>query len=506
MAAAGSGLARSGRANGPDGPAFALEPAERDALRGLGADRRAGIWSGGAAAERRLRALLVALGKAPEHGLAPRTDTIEWLAALRGDPARLETAASAAFLVLARELARGRALPGLPPRPASAEEVPARLLERAGRSQDIDALLESLAPATPRYARLRRLLAELRNVAAAGGWPPVPPIAGKLEPGDRDPAVPALRRRLAVTDGFEGPLDGEELDPPLVEALRRFQARHGLEPDGVWGRRTSAALAAPVTWRIVQVVLAMERLRRLPVERGPRWILVDIAGFRVELLDEPEGPASERTVLESPIIVGTLYNQTPEFTAQVRAVTLNPYWHVPRSIAVQEILPEVRKDPGWLERNEMVVFDREGRRVDPWTVPWGELGRHRFPYRLRQDWGPKNPLGRIKLEMPNPFDVYLHDTPKRELFARTVRTFSHGCIRVARMHDLAALLLAEQGWDRVRIEAAIEAGGRREIGLRRPVMVHVTYLGATIDADGTARFREDVYGRDTRLARALVIN
>jgi len=208
-------------------------------------------------------------------------------------------------------------------------------------------------------------------------------------------------------------------------------------------------------------------------------------------------------LLESPIIVGTRYNQTPEFTAQVRAVTLNPYWHVPRSIAVGEILPDVQKDPSWLARNEMAVFDRAGRRVDPGTVPWHELGRANFPYRLRQDWGPKNPLGRIKLEMPKPFDVFLHDTPKKELFARSVRTFSHGCIRVARMHDLAEELLAGQGWDRMRIEAAIEAGGRREIALRTPLLVHVTYLGAVVDPDGTVRFREDVYGRDRALAARL---
>ncbi|MCX8102815.1 MAG: peptidoglycan-binding protein, partial [Geminicoccaceae bacterium] len=162
-------------------------------------------------------------------------------------------------------------------------------------------------PATPRYGRLLTLLSQLRAVAARGGWTPVPAPERKVAPGDRPRAVPALRRRLAETDGFEGPLEGEELDTPLVVALLRFQERHGLEPDGVLGRRTAAALARPVEWRIAQVILALERLRRLTPARGPRWLLVDIAGFRLELIDESE-PGVERVLLESPIIVGTRYN------------------------------------------------------------------------------------------------------------------------------------------------------------------------------------------------------
>jgi murein L,D-transpeptidase YcbB/YkuD len=497
------GRARDGRANGYRVVRPFLDPAEQAALRRFAAQTRAPLWSGSALADRRLLALRKAIETAERHGLDPEAYDPAALDGRGADPSVLEAAAGAAFLAFARDLARGRPIPGLPPRPAASGEEPEALLHELARASDAAAFLDRLAPATPRYARLVSLLAELRATAARGGWARVPPVEGKVEPGEAHPAIPALRRRLAETDGFTGPLEVELLDPPLVAALRRFQERHGLEPDGVLGRRTAAALAAPVEWRIGQVILAMERLRRLPPNRAPRWLLVDIAGFRLELVEEP-APGQERMLLESPIIVGTRYNQTPELTARAVAVTLNPYWHVPRSIAVDEILPEVRKDPAWLARNEMVVFDREGRRVDPTTVPWQSLGRNNFPYRLRQEWGAKNPLGRIKLEMPNDFDVYLHDTPKRELFARSQRTFSHGCMRVARMHELAALLLAEQGWDRGRIEAAIEKSqGPRTIPLRSRPLVHVTYLGAAVDAGGTVRFREDVYGRDARLARLL---
>jgi murein L,D-transpeptidase YcbB/YkuD len=508
LLALGSGLAAAGHAgragaNGAGRDRPALDAAERTALRRfLARSSVTPFWHGGAVADRRLKALRQAIGAAERHGLEPEDYEPASLAGPGADPAAFEVAATAAFLALARDLGRGRPIPGLPPRPAAPAEEPEALLDRLAREPDPAVLFAGLAPATPRYARLVTLLADLRAVAARGGWTSVPPVEGKVEPGQSHPAVTALRRRLVETDGFEGPLDGEVLDPPLVAALRRFQERHGLEPDGVLGRRTAAALAAPVDWRIAQVILAMERLRRLPPDRAPRWLLVDIAGFRLELVEAPT-PGEERVLLESPIIVGTRYNQTPELTARAVAVTLNPYWHVPRSIAVKEILPDIRKDPAWLARNEMVVFDRDGRRVDPATVPWESLGRNNFPFRLRQEWGPKNPLGRIKLEMPNDFDVYLHDTPKRELFARSQRTFSHGCMRVARIHELAALLLAEQGWDRERIEAAIEAGGPKTIPLRSRPLVHVTYLGAAVDPDGTVRFREDVYGRDARLARAL---
>lgn len=507
--ALGAGLAGSlvpalARANSHGDGRPAIDAEERAALRRFLA-RRGGapLWHGEAAADRRADALLRAIGTADRHGLEPEDYDPEGLERARADPAAFEAAASAAFLAFARDLARGRPIPGLPPRPAEPAETPATLLERMAEASDPAGLLAALAPVTPRYGRLVALLADLRTIAARGGWTPVPRPEGKTEPGGADPAIPALRRRLAETDGFAGPLEGERLDAALAEALARFQDRHGLLADGVLGPRTAAALARPVEWRIVQTILAMERLRRLPAVRTPRWILVDIAGFRLELVDEPV-PGAEQSLLESPIIVGTRYNQTPELTTRAVAVTLNPYWNVPRSIAVKEILPDVRKDPDWLARNEMAVLDREGRRVDPATIDWQALGPGNLPYRFRQEWGPKNPLGRIKLEMPNRHDVYLHDTPRKDLFARVERTFSHGCMRVARMHELAALLLAEQGWDIARIEAAIAEGrGPRTIPLRTRPLVHVTYLGAAVDADGTVRFREDVYGRDARLVARL---
>lgn len=498
-------LALAGRATraaaGPEPPR--LLPGERAALRAF-PER---LWTGSRAAEARLDRLLELLAAAEAEGLEPRAYGLEALAAARfeGPLEPLERAASAAFLAYAREVRRGRDLPGLPPRPVTPDEEPAALLAAAARTGDPGALLAGLPPLTARYARLKDLLAELRAVAARGGWTPVPPLP-RLASGDTHPGVPTLRRRLRETGDLVGPEEGEQVDEALLAAIRAFQARHGLEPDGVLGRRTAAALAVPVETRIRQVILALERCRRFPLDPGPRHLFVNIADFSLEVVDRVAGARGERTVLTSPVVVGTVFHQTPTFTARSREIVLNPYWHVPRSIAVGELLPKIRKDPGWLARERMVVLDAAGRRVDPRAVDWASLGPGYFPYRLRQDWGEGNPLGRIKLEMPNPYGVYLHATARPELFDRPVRTFSHGCIRVAAMADLAALLLADQGFDRAALEAAIQAGGPRRIPILDPPLVHVTYLTAFVDAAGRAQFRDDVYGRDARLARSLGLN
>lgn len=480
-----------------------LLPDERAALRALGPEP--GLWGGAPAARARLAALLDVLDRATEQGLDPLTydpEGLRRLARSDADRAMLERAATASFFAYARDVRRGRDLPGLPPRASLPGEEPAALLAALAAAPDPAAWLARLPPATAPYARLVRLLAELRAVAAGGGWTPVPPLP-RLAPGESHPAIPLLRRRLSETGDLVELAAGEVIDAALAAAIRSFQARHGLVADGILGPRTSAALAVPVEARIRQVILALERRRRVPPELGSRHLFVNVADFVLELVDRVLGPNGERTVATRPVIVGTRYHQTPTFAARLTEIVLNPYWNVPRSIALGEFLPQIREDPGWLARNRMVVLDEAGRRVDPQSVPWPELGRGRFPYRLRQEPGEDNALGRIKFEMPNPHGVYLHDTPARELFERPVRTFSHGCIRVADPLGLAELLLLAQGVDRSDLEGAIASGRRHAIRVREPPLVYVTYLTAFVNADGTEQFRDDVYGRDERLARQL---
>ncbi|MGH7539366.1 MAG: L,D-transpeptidase family protein, partial [Gemmatimonadota bacterium] len=285
------------------------------------------------------------------------------------------------------------------------------------------------------------------------------------------------------------------------EAVLRFQGRHGLDADGVVGGSTIAALNVPAEDRASQIEVNLERWRWLPADLGSRHIEVNIAGFGVEVVDRG------RPVLRLRAIVGRHYTQTPSFSATLRYLVFAPFWHVPWSIAVREEFPRFQRDPGLLAAERFMLIDRETNEpVDPTTVEWAASTPAQLAarYRLRQSPGSRNALGRVKFMFPNPFDVYLHDTPGRELFARTTRAFSHGCIRVERPLDLAAFLLESQGWTRERILGAAEGTEETTVVLDRPLPVHVLYWTAWIDpAEGTLHFREDVYGRDERVLQAL---
>ena len=284
----------------------------------------------------------------------------------------------------------------------------------------------------------------------------------------------------------------------------RFQLHHGLAADGVVGATTLAALAVPVERRIEQVLVNMERRRHLPTELGRRYVLVNVADFELELL-ESEADGSERSIFTSPVVIGTAYHQTPIFADEITHVIVNPYWHVPRSIVVDELLPEMRRDPEWLARNRYTLWTtgEATRRVDPATVDWSTMGRRSFPYLVRQEPGDHNALGRIKIIFPNQFDVYMHDTPQKSLFGRASRTFSHGCIRVGKPFELAALLLAPRDISLDDLLAMKAGRANRTIRLAEPVPVHITYFTAFVDEDGTAQFRADPYDRDRAVLEAL---
>ena len=245
----------------------------------------------------------------------------------------------------------------------------------------------------------------------------------------------------------------------------------------------------------------MERWRWLPPNLGDRYILVNIPSFGLELFD------SGKRVMTMKVIVGKPYLSTPVFNARMTYMVLNPRWLVPRSIAIKEILPALRRDPGYLDRENLRVFEGSGpgrREVDPETIDWHEVSPRHFPYQFRQDPGPKNPLGRLKFIFPNPFDVYLHDTPSRGLFARAVRGFSHGCIRIEKAIDLADYLLKDnENWNRERLLAATDFSRERTVTLPHPISVEIVYFTAWVDEDGTVNFRDDIYGRDKELAETL---
>jgi murein L,D-transpeptidase YcbB/YkuD len=264
-----------------------------------------------------------------------------------------------------------------------------------------------------------------------------------------------------------------------------------------------AALNVLPAERARQVEWNLERWRWLPRDLGSRYIVVNIAAASLEAVEDGQ------TVLASRVVVGEPRFPTPVLRASVEAVVLNPPWSVPASIASGEILPRLREDRWYLADNEIIIL--EHRDVDPFGlgIDWSTVSADPFPFRLRQRPVPANPLGRVKLDMPNRFHVHLHDTPARELFARPVRTASHGCVRVERARDLAAWLLAgptgaAPGWRRADLDAAIDTGATRRVAVPGPVAVYLLYWTAFVDGRGVLHFRDDVYGRDARLAAALV--
>ena len=476
--------------------------------------RMAPLWVTPAGAAARGAELVAALQAIDQDGLDPDDYDAGALARLLAAReahrlAALEVRLSLALLKAAADLAAGRLEPSKvdPEHFIYPDEVdPAQVIRAAADAPDIGAFLAGLQPAQDEYRRLRAALADLR-AAAAVGWPMVAD-GPTLDAGVRHPRVGQLRARLRATAdlppgayGDTGPADPDLYDAPLLAAVKRFQARHGLEPDGRIGSKTLAALDVPVESRIRQVMLNLERRRWMPDQLGERHVFVNLADFHAKVV------VGQKTVFDTRVVVGAPYHRTPVFSAEMTYVVINPYWHVPPSIARNELLPKIRQDPGYLGAHgfELLSDWNDGAAVlDARAIDWDLVSADGFPYLLRQKPGPGNALGRIKFMFPNRFNVYMHDTPARALFERNTRSFSHGCIRVERPEELGAVVLGQQpDWSLDQIHAAIASGQRRIVTLVEPLPVHITYLTAWVNKDGSVHFRDDVYGRDALLAAAL---
>lgn len=271
--------------------------------------------------------------------------------------------------------------------------------------------------------------------------------------------------------------------------------------DGAVGAATIAAMNVPVVYRIRQITLAMERWRWLPRDLGQRYIRVNIANFKLMVIE------NDRVQLAMKVIVGQTYRKTPVFSGKMTYLVLNPYWHVPHNIVVKDKLPQMQKDPGYLAKNNFKIFEGWGaaaKQIDPHTIEWSKITPKTFKYRLRQDPGSNNALGRVKFMFPNEYNIYLHDTPSRELFTKTSRVFSSGCVRLESPIELAEFLLKDDPrWNRETILAAIDKNEERSVTLRQPINVYILYFTVLVDENGQIEFRNDIYGRDKKLAEAL---
>jgi murein L,D-transpeptidase YcbB/YkuD len=373
---------------------------------------------------------------------------------------------------------------------------PSTLLESALRENRVGASIAALMPGNPQYQALRKMLAEHRDQAAKGGWPGVPKKA-RLEPGHRSPSVAAIARRLAASGDFTGEVPGAgdaTYTPDLQESVKRFQRRHGLTEDGVVTAAVVAEMNVPIDQRIRQIEMNLERWRWLPRDLGERHVLVNIPEYRLEVWED------NRVALSMRVVVGKQDTQTPIFSDEMTYVVFSPYWNVPPDIAQGETLPEIMKDPGFLDRTNMEVLDRSGKPIDPAAIDVADPTSYRF----RQRPGAQNSLGLVKFMFPNQFNVYLHDTPADSLFARASRSFSHGCVRVENPLALAEYVLRDhQGWTREKIEEAMHAEQERTVKLKKAIPVYLGYWTARVSADGAMQFRKDVYGIDSRLTALL---
>ena len=447
----------------------------------------------------RARAVYDAIGRAVEDGLDPDSyghDVATRLFAVldvegdsalddearAGYAADLDVVLSEGYMRYASDVVRGAIDPdsvGSAWRIPRSDRPGEPILRSLVRGGDPVQIIQRLRPATPYYARMMSALARLRQVQDAGGWPKLPETM-KVEEGDSSQVVALLRARLAASDDAReaqlaqrGAARPTVYDRDLRDALRNFQERHAIDSDGQVGSSTLRELNHGVEERIAEVKLNMDRWRWLPQDLGRLFVLVNIAGFELEVVE------NDHAIESMNVVVGKPGWNTPVFADTMEHVVVNPYWTPPESILEEEIRPAMARDPGYLARNN---FER--------TSNGG----------VRQRPGRNNALGQYKFLFPNDDNIYLHDTPADHLFSRVRRDFSHGCIRLERPGDLARLLVSKaSSHSPASIDAMVATGSEKWIPLKKPVPVYLVYFTAWVREDGTLRFHHDVYGHDEEL-------
>ncbi|MFU8883251.1 MAG: L,D-transpeptidase family protein [Rhodobacterales bacterium] len=465
----------------------------------------AAIWTGADDIyTARRRALMQAIADTGEHGLPPaRYQGDALMNAMRRaqsprDLGLLEVELTRSLLRLSRDLQTGLVTP------ARVDSGIVRKVPLRDRAETLQQFVTStpasffrgLAPSTAEYTRLMKEKIRLERLLGIGGWGPTVP-AKALAPGESGAAVVALRNRL-IAMGYLTRNASQSYDAALQTAVQVFQTDHGLTADGVAGAGTLAEINTPVEDRLKSVIVAMERERWLGQERGKRHILVNLTDFHSKIIDD------DKITFQTRSVIGAVdpAKRTPEFSDMMQYLEINPDWTVPRGIIQRDYLPALQRNPNAL--SHLQVTDARGRVVPRGAVNFSQYTARSFPFNLRQPPGRTNALGTVKFMFPNPYAIYLHDTPEKNLFSRESRTFSSGCVRLNDPHDFAYVLLSRQEDDpKAFFDRILNSGQQTRVNLKDPVPVHLIYRTAFTNPKGKTNFRRDVYGRDTKIWEAL---
>ena len=366
----------------------------------------------------------------------------------------------------------------------------------------MEGFVDVLQPHHSGYLRLKLALLKYQKIKRSGCRHEVP-SGGKLRKGDYGTRIAALRSRLIISGDLTDSTNSNQdyFDEVLEYGVRRFQARHGLKVDGIVGSKTLFALNVPVEDRIRQIRLNMERWRWIPQDLGNRHLMVNTANFKLNVIE------NEQSIKSIKAIVGKMKRPTPVLSRTITYLELNPYWNIPHKIAMNDILPYIKKKPCYLADHNIRVFENwaeNARELNPEFIDWAAITKKNFVYKLRQDPANSNALGRVKFVFPNKFSIYLHDTPARNLFNMKRRAFSSGCIRIEKHMELAAYLLQNNSkWSLEKLVAAVNRKKNKTIILSDPIKIYILYWTAWVDKEGIINFRDDIYGRDRRLNIAL---
>lgn len=471
------------------------------------------IWSDGEEYNQNARELYEVISSAEEFGLNPIDYDDKTIAYFLGskidDPtiiSKSDVTFSHAFVKLANHIDSGKFTSSTI---TDEQNLLLEILNDAVNGNSVTIALESLQTTSTNYASTVPTLKRYRALSSIDeNFEPIKLHSKSLTVGSRSAEITKLRKRLYDLGDYnsndlineELDLQSDLLDESLTLAISRFQLRHGLKADGILGKQTIREINTPISYRIKQLELNLERARQLPELSEGRHLVVNIPDYSLYLVNNGE------RVYESRVVVGKTKHKTPVLTSELTQIVLNPYWNIPKSISNNEILPKVLLDPDYLNKNNMKVLstiNNQSQIINPETIDWTNIDFYKAPLRIRQDPGVKNSLGKVKFIFPNNYSVYLHDTPSRKLFKRDRRAFSHGCIRLEDPIGLAKILLSTSNQASDHVDNLIQRKKRKTLKFAQPIPIHITYMTAWVNEQGIVNFRPDIYKRDSQIASNL---